>query len=135
MGASCANNGTGRAVGEHAPLVEHDYMIVVAYLVDQVGRPKDAYSFVGDQTPNDLENPGPRFDVEPCRRLIEQQHARPMQERPRDLDSSHLTAGKEPHLVAGSVSEADTGKLDCPSLAGLTRADTVQCAMIAKVLR
>ena len=110
-------------------------MIVVADLVDQVGRPKDAYSLVGDKTSYDFEDPGPRFDVEPGRRFIEQQHARPVQERPRDLDPPHLTAGKEPHLVAGSVSETHAAKLDRPSLARLTRADAVQCAVIGKILR
>ena len=78
-------------------------MIVIAYLVDEMSRPEDAYSFVGDETPHDIENPGARLDVEPRGRLIEQQHAGRMQERPRDLDPPHLTAGKEAHLIAYPV--------------------------------
>ena len=58
-----------------------------------------------------------------------------MQERPRDLDPPHLTAGKESHLVAGPVSKTDAGELDRSSLASLTRADAVQRAMVSKVLR
>src|ERR1700727_1177715 len=98
-------------------------MVFVADLVDEMGRPKDAYSFVSDKGPHDCEDASPRLDVEARRRLIKQQHARPVQERPRDLDASHLTAGKEAHLVAGPVGETDAGELDCSSLASLAGAD------------
>src|ERR1700674_5173093 len=113
-------------------MMQHDNMIVIANLVDEMGRPKDAYAFGSNEGPYDLEDLGPRLDVESRRRLIKQQHARPVQERPRDLDPPHLSAGKEPHLVAGSVSETDAGKLDRPSLARLTRADAMQCAVVGK---
>src|ERR1700722_2123376 len=98
-------------------------MVFIANLVDEMGRPKDAYSFVSDKGPYDREDPGPRLDVESGRRLIKQQHARPVQERPRDLDTSHLAAGKETHLVAGPVGETDAGELDRALLARFTRAD------------
>src|ERR1700722_10304976 len=100
-----------------------------------MGRPKDAYSFLSDEGPYDREDPGARLNVEPRRRLIKQQHARPVQERPRDLDPPHLTAGKEAHLVAGPVSETHAGELDRSSLASLAVADAVQGAVVSKVLR
>ena len=130
-----AHNGTGGAVGEHAPLVQHNHMIIVADLVDEVGRPKDAYSFLSDETSYDLENSGARLDVEPRGRLVEQQHARPMQKRSRDLDPPHLTAGKEAHLVAVPVGETDARELHRPSLARFTPADAMQGAMIGQILR
>ena len=67
--------------------------------------------------------------------LIKQQHARPVQERPRDLDPPHLTAGKEAHLVACPVGETHAGELDRSSLASLASADAVQGAMVSEVLR
>jgi hypothetical protein len=125
----------GRAVREHAPVVKHNNMVLIADLVDEMGRPKDTYSLVSDEGPYDCEDPSPRLDVEPRRRLIKQQHARPVQERPCDLDPPHLTAGKESHLVAGAVGKTDAGELDRSSLARFTRADAMQSAMVSKVLR
>src|SRR5271156_6182743 len=110
-------------------------MVFIANLVDEMGRPKDTYSFVSDEGPYDCEDPGPRLDVEPRRRLVKQQHARPVQERPRDFHPTHLTAGKEADLVARPVSETDAGELDRSSLASLAGADAVQSAMVSKVLR
>ena len=116
-------------------MMQHDNMIVIANLVDEMGRPKDAYSLVRDEAPDDLENPGPRLDVESRRRLIKQQHARLVQERPCNFDPPHLTAGKEAHLIASPVGETHAGELDRSSLASLTRADAVQGAMVSEVLR
>ena len=110
-------------------------MVFIANLVDEMGRPKDAYSFVSDKGPYHPEDASPRLDVESRRRLIKQQHARPVQERPRDLDASHLTAGKEAHLVARPVGETDAGELDRASLASLAGADAMQGAMVSEVLR
>ena len=110
-------------------------MVFIANLVDEMGRPKDAYSFVSDKGPYYRKDPGPRLDVESRRRLIKQQHARPVQERPRDLDASHLTAGKEAHLVGRPVGETDAGELDRASLASLAGADAMQGAMVSEVLR
>ena len=110
-------------------------MVFIANLVDEMGRPKDAYPFVSDKGPYDREDASPRLDVESRRRLIKQQHARPVQERPRDLDASHLTAGKEAHLVGRPVGETDAGDLDRSSLARFARADAMQGAMVSKVLR
>ena len=109
-------------------------MVFIANLVDEMGRPKDANAFGSDEGPHDLEDLGPRLDVESRRRLIKQQHARLVQERPRDLDASHLTAGKEAHLVARPISETDAGELDCSSLPSLAGADAVQSAMVSEVL-
>jgi hypothetical protein len=115
--------------------VQDNNMVFIANLVDEMGRPKDAYPFVSDKGPYDREDASPRLDVESRRRLIKQQHARLVQERPRDLDASHLTAGKEAHLVARPISETDAGELDCSSLPSLAGADAVQSAMVSKVLR
>src|SRR6185437_2041434 len=115
--------------------MQNDDMIVVVNLVDQMGRPKDADSLVVDETSHDLENPGARLDVKPRRRLIEQQHARPVQERPGDLHSPHLAAGKEAHLVVGAVGEADAGELDRLPRARFAPADAMQGAVIGEVLR
>ena len=44
--------------------MQHHNMIVITNLVDEMGRPKDAYAFVSDKGPYDLEDPGPGLDVE-----------------------------------------------------------------------
>ena len=135
MRACLTHNGTGLAVREHASVVQYNNMIFIANFVDEMGRPKDAYSLVSDKGPYDPEDPGARLDVESRGRLIKQQHARPVQERPRDLDASHLTSGKEAHLVTCPVGETDAGELDRSSLASLAGADAVQGAMVREVLR
>src|SRR5664279_1605810 len=109
-------------------------MVILANLVNEMRRPEDAYSFVGDETPHDLEDSGSRLDVEPRRRLVEQQHARSMQERPRDLDPAHLAAGKKAHLVCRPIREPDASELDRGSLTRVTGANTVQGAVIGQVL-
>ena len=58
-----------------------------------------------------------------------------MQERARDLDPPHLTAGKKAHLVAGPVGEADAGELDRASRARFPPANAMQGAVIGEVLR
>ena len=50
------DHGARCAVGEHAALVQHDHVILVANLVDEMGRPQDADPFVGDETAHDLED-------------------------------------------------------------------------------
>ena len=87
--------------------MQNDDMIVVANLVDEVGRPEHADSFVRDESAHDLENVRARLDVEPGRRLVEQQHARTVQQRPRDLDPPHLAAGEIARLVVGPIGETD----------------------------
>src|SRR5579871_3203381 len=110
-------------------------MIVVANLVDEMRRPEDADPFDGDKPSHNLENPGPSLDVEPSRRLVEKQHARPMQKRARDLDPPRLTAREEAHFVARAVGKPDTGELDRLPCARFTPAYTVQGAVIGEVLR
>ena len=70
MRARRAYDGTREAVSKHAAFVQQDHMIVVANLVDEMGRPKDANSFVGDEASHHLEDPGPRLDIEPRRRRL-----------------------------------------------------------------
>ena len=111
-------------------------MIVVANLVDEMGRPEDADAFDRRRDPRTTSRmSGARLDVEPGRRLVEQQHARPMQQRARDLDPPHLTAGKEAHFVAGAVGEPDASELDRLSRARLAPANAMQRAVIGEVLR
>src|SRR5262249_25028480 len=82
----------------------------------------------------DLEDLGPRFDVEPRRWLVEQQHARPVKERPGNLNPPHLTAGKETDLVASPIGEADAAEVHRASLARFTCAYAIQSPMIGKIL-
>ena len=73
------------------------------------------------------ENVGARLDVEPGGRLVEQQHARPMQQRARDLDAPHLAAGEMARLVARAVGETDAGE-QRGSAARASRAAPMPCS-------
>ena len=50
------DDGTGRTIREHAPFMQNDDMIVVANLVDEMGRPEDADALVRDEAAHDLKN-------------------------------------------------------------------------------
>ena len=73
-------------------------------------RPQHADAVLGDEAAHELENVGARLDVEPGGRLVEQQQARAVQQRARDLDAPHLAAGEMAHLVARPVGEPDAGE-------------------------
>ncbi len=115
--------------------MQNDDMIVVANLVDEMGRPEDADSLVGDEAAHDLEKASTRLDVEPGGRLVEQQHARPVQERARNLDPPHLPAGEIAHFVMGTIGETDARELRGLSHARLAGPNSVQGAMVGEVLR
>ena len=122
------DDGTGRIVGEHPSLVQNNDVIVVTNFVDEVRRPKHADAFVRDEAAHDLENVRARLDIESGRRLVEQQHARTVQQRPRDLDPPHLAAREIARLVADPIGEADPRKLGGGPRARFARPNAVQRA-------
>ena len=77
-----------------------------------------------------------RLDVEPDRRLVEQQHARAMQQRAGDLDAPHLAAGKVAHLVCGAVRQSRPARGQPRRAAFASRAEmSMQRGVIGEILR
>ena len=82
-----------------------------------------------------LEDVGAGLDVETDGRLVEQQQARPVQQRAGDLQPPHLAAGEVAHLAAGAVGEPDARQHFVAAQARLAPADAVQGGVIEQVLR
>ena len=80
------------------------------------------------------EDAGARLDVQPDRRLVEQQQRRPVQQRAGDLDAPHLAARQAARLVVQAVAHLDLReqRVDAPPRLG--RADAVQRGMVGEVL-
>ena len=53
-----------------------------------------------------LDDVAPAVDVEPDRGLVQDQEARPVQQRPADLDPALHSAAERAHLAAGAVEQA-----------------------------
>ncbi len=87
-----------------------------------------------DQPPDMAEDVGARLDVEADGRLVEQQQARAVQQRARDLDPPHLAAREIAHLVAGAIGKPDARQHLGGAHARLAPADAVQGGVIQQVL-
>ena len=86
--------------------MQHDKFVVGDDLVEQMGRPQHADALLSGQTPDMAEDVGACLDVEADCRLVEQQQARPMQQRASDLDAAASVRPKDraPCSLARSAS-------------------------------
>ena len=75
-----------------------------------------------------------RCDVQPDRRFVQHQHARPVQQRARDLDPPHLAARQFAHRVPGAVGQFDLLQRGERALPRLAAADAVQRGVIQQIL-
>src|SRR5207302_9198776 len=100
-----------RAVGQHAAAMENDDARLLADFVDEMGRPEDGKAGLPAKPTDMVEQELPAGDVEPDRRLVEQQQPRLVEQRPRDLDAAPLAAAEAPHALAATVGKVDSGKL------------------------
>src|ERR1700747_1154261 len=96
--------------------------------------PQYADPLLGDEFADMAENVGPRLDVEPDGRLVEQQQSRPVQQRACNLGPAHLSAGGVAALAAGTVSESHPRQYLIASCAGLSPTDAMQGGVIKQVL-
>ena len=95
-----ADDGTRGAVSEHAALVQHDHMIVIADLVDQMRRPQHGDPALAHQAAHMSDDRRFRRDIQPHCGLVQHQHAGLVQQRPRNLHAPHLSARQLAHRVA-----------------------------------
>ncbi len=77
---------------------------------------------------------GARFDVETHGRLVQQKQTRLVQEGPRDLHASHLTARELGHAFMRSVRQIDSGERRAGASQRLAAADAVQRGVVDEVL-
>ena len=77
---------------ENSALIQYNEIVARHDLVEQVRGPKHADALLDNQSSYMAENLGPRLDIEPDRRLVEQQKTRPVQKCPRYFQSPHLPA-------------------------------------------
>src|SRR6187431_2512313 len=77
---------------------------------------------------------GPGFDVETDRGFVENEQARPVQQRACDFETSHLTPGQVAHLVFGPLGQRNAGQKVIGTLPAFMVADAVQRRMIGQVL-
>src|SRR4051812_33752988 len=117
------------------PQVQDHQLVARRDLVEQMRGPEHADALFGNQPPHMTENVGARLDVEADRRLVEQQQARPVQQRPRDLEPPHLTAREVAHLAARAVGKPDPCEFVAGAPARLAGIDAVQGGVILQVLR
>ena len=103
-------------------------------LIEDVRRPQDRESLLAHETAHDADDVGPRLEVEPDRRLVEEEKPRRVDQGARDLDPPGLAAGKGADLVVAALGELDP--LEQPGDARLRFAlrQAVQGGVIEQVL-
>src|SRR5947208_15081781 len=98
-------------------------------------RPEHADALLDYQLSDIAEDVGAGLDVEPDGRLVKQQQARSMQQRPRDFQPPHLAAREVAYLAAGAVRKPDALQDFVAAQACLAFRDAVQGGVIEQVLR
>ena len=133
--------GTGRrddirhVAGRHdLAAMQHDHRIVGRDLVEQMGRPQHGNAALAHQRANMAQDGGARRDVQPDRRFVQHQDARPVQQRACDLDPAHLSARQPAHRLLGAVRQIDLLQCGERALPRLATADAVQRGVIEQVL-
>ena len=134
VGAGFSDDARNRAVREHASLMQHYEIVAGLDLVEQMRRPEHADALLRHQLANVVENIGAGLYVEPDGRLVEQQQARPMQERACDFQPPHLAAREVAHLAAGALSKTQARQHLVATNARFAPRDAVQGSVIKQVL-
>ncbi len=134
FGAGRRDDRVGAVVGEHAPLVQHDDLVVGTDLVDEMRGPQHADAILRHEAAGQRQNVGPRLDVEPRGRLVEQHEAGFVQERAGDLDPPRLAARELADAVFQPVGKPHPSDEGAGAGAGLARGHALQRALIQHVL-
>ena len=119
---------------ENPAVMQHDDIIAVGDFIDEMRGPKNRNAFCGDEVAHMTDDVGPGFDVETDRGLVENEQARPVQQRARDFETSHLTTREVAHLVFGPLGQRNAGQKVIGTLSAFVVADAVQRRMIGQVL-
>ena len=122
------------AMGEDAPLVQHHHVIAGIDLVDEMGRPQHTQAILAAQAMHVIENGLPGADIDADRRFVQQQEARPVQQRAGDLDPPHLAAAQAADLVLEALEQAGAAELGLDALRRVASAHAVQRRVIAQVV-
>ena len=102
MGVRLLSHACGCALCKNPALVQHNDIVIFRNFVDQMGGPQHRDT-IFDEPAHVLEDICSRLDIKADCRLIQQEQARPMQERASDFDLPHLAPGEAANLVFGTV--------------------------------
>src|SRR6516162_3044200 len=91
---------------QNPALMQNDKVVARLNLIEKMRGPQHADALLGDEAPNMRKDLGSGLDVEPDGRLVEQQEARPVQERPRNLEPPHLPAREVANLAVVTFGKA-----------------------------
>ena len=81
-----------------------------------------------------LDDPAPGGHVEPDGRLVQEQKARPVQERARDFDAPSMAAVEPAHLLGPSFGHPEARQFDLHPFLRRPSRHAVQGAVIEQVL-
>jgi hypothetical protein len=99
-----------------------------------MGGPEHAEAILAGQRADAGENVGAGGDIQADGGLVEQQEARPVKQRPGDLNPALLAAGEIADLLAGAVGEPRALQLDPGTLAPEPGGQPVEAGVIGEVL-
>ena len=99
----------GIAVRDDPASVQHVNLVLGLDLVEQMRRPKDGEALLGDEPAHRRDDVGAGRAIESDRRLVEEEKARAMNERARDLDAPRLPAGQRANFFVDPLGKARSG--------------------------
>src|SRR3954471_20704126 len=88
--------------------MQDDDAVRVRNLVAQMCRPEHGHRALGAHAQQKLEQIGAACRIEPDRRLVHQQYAGLVQQRPRKLYTATVTAAEFRSLITGALAEPET---------------------------
>ena len=109
-------------------------MVVVADLIDQMGRPQHRDGFFAAKPPHMIDHRLAAFDIEAHRRLVEQKEPRPVHQRPGNFDPPALAAAELAHLVIGALDHPHASELGLDERLGVAPAEAVKGGVVVQVL-
>src|SRR4051794_11026197 len=117
----------GRAAGAQSPAVhERDPLAELVGLVHVVRREQDRHAALLAQSRDEIPHGAARDRVEADRRLVEDQHARPVDERLRELEPADHAAGVRRHEAIRGLEYAGRLEREVDALAALRARDVEQ---------
>jgi hypothetical protein len=106
-GAGCDRLEASSGRGDDPAVVDDGHPVGAVGLGDVVGVQEERHAGVLAQPVQVLPEVAPGLRVEPDRRLVEEEHPRPMKQRPRHLQPPLHAAREGAHDVVAAVSEPD----------------------------
>ena len=132
---TCALSARGRALGDELAAVDDpDAVGEHVGLLEVLRREEDRRALLAGEARDLVPQRGARLDVEAGRRLVEEEDARVVQQREREVEAALHAAGVRRGLAVGGVDEADALEQLVAARRALGARDALQAALQAHVL-